>query len=435
MQADGVRQKGEVAGSFLLGLIESFASIYAIASDGLDLQLPAIDSDSWHPHELLISTLNKIERAVPDHQGLFFRAGMHFVRIWYEQGPGREMVRSTLDWLRANQDGVGYNSVVRGGSPEEVGWCRMRFLDERIGVAVFENVMPLAPEYIRGVFYGGCLLFDDVDYVDVAETHEPYDGLRSFLRTMVTVRFRLKPAAGGERHQSALARPADEAALADLDPERLAWQYRSLAARKAYDDEYYRSIGRLLEHAVGVIQHQKDAITKLSNTDPLTGIPNLRIAQQRLEQEQARAQRHRGRYAVLFVDLDGFKLVNDSHGHGAGDYVLKATAIRAASCLRRSDTIARKGGDEFLIVVPEVRRNVELETIANKVIAAIGKPIYYHDLALTVGASVGIAVYPDHARDAAELVERADRALYWVKRNGKNACKLYGEDCAEAGPA
>ena len=160
---------GEVSGSFLLGLIESFSNLYVIATNGLNLQLPDVEAEKWYPFSLLIDTLRSIEKTIPLFKDLFFRAGVNFLRIWYEQGPGKDMIRSTTDWLYANQNSGGYNSVVRGGTAEEIGWCRLLRIDLVAGIAIYENVTPLLPDYVLGVFYGGCVIFDDVDYVDVSE--------------------------------------------------------------------------------------------------------------------------------------------------------------------------------------------------------------------------------------------------------------------------
>ncbi len=185
--------KGEVAGSFLLGLVESFCHLDVFPEEETGLSSKEIRPERWYPHALLIDILHRLERIDPTSRHIFFRAGMHFLRIWYEQGPGKTMIHSTLDWLYANKESGGYNSVVRGGPPEEIGWCRLQTMDEQAGIAVYENVMPLHPDYIKGVFYGGCMLFDDVEFVDVEATSEPYALNPALSRTMLTIRFRLKP--------------------------------------------------------------------------------------------------------------------------------------------------------------------------------------------------------------------------------------------------
>ena len=424
---------GEVAGSFLLGLIESFSNLYVIASQGLNLELPEIDPQKWYPHSFLIDTLSGIEKTVPSYKELFFRAGVNFLRIWYEQGPGKTMIHSTMDWLYANQESGGYNSVVRGGTREEIGWCRIQSIDEEAGIVVYENVMPLPPDYVRGVFYGGCLIFDDVDYVDVTETHETYDPARSFYRTMITVRFRLKPVQGADDLDAVIESitPDDSSRLALVEKESLAWRYKNLLCRNRYDEDYYKAISTILAQAVKTIQVQHEEILLLSNTDALTGVPNLRIAKDRLKMEHARARRGGGKFAVLFIDLDGFKKINDDFGHNAGDYVLKAAAVRVSSCLRDTDTLARIGGDEFLILLPDTDVPSKALIVAGKVNIALGKPIYFQEQLLQIGSSIGIAMFPDHGDTPEEVIANADKAMYAVKKQGKNNCTVFSPDLAQ----
>jgi diguanylate cyclase (GGDEF)-like protein len=421
---------GEVAGSFLLGLTESFSNLYVIATSGLNLQLPAVEAGQWYPFDLLIDTLRSIEKTIPAFKDLFFRAGMNFLRIWYEQGPGKDMIRSTTDWLYANQYRGGYNSVVRGGKPEEIGWCRLLRIDIAEGIAVYENVTPLLPDYVLGVFYGGCVIFDDVDYVDVSETHESFDASRAFYRITLTVRFRLKPVQDFDAHTAALQRvtPDGVLSLRDIDTERLVWQYKSLAVRAGFDAAWHNAIGMILERAVKTILKQNEAIALLSNTDALTGIANVRVANERLQVEHARAVRNGSRYGILFIDLDGFKEINDAWGHLAGDFVLKTVALRAFTCVRCTDTLARKGGDEFLIILPDLKQTDDALVVARKVRGALQRPIYFEDQEVSISASVGIALFPEDGGSPEEIVNNADKAMYWVKRHGKDGFKVFAPD-------
>ena len=161
-------------------------------------------------------------------------------------------------------------------------------------------------------------------------------------------------------------------------------------------------------------------IERLAHFDMLTGLPNRALLIDRLNQESARAKRGARPFAVLMFDLDGFKKVNDTWGHGAGDQVLRQVGTRARACVRASDTVGRLGGDEFLAILPETTLE-GAQGVAEKLRAALREPYEVaKDTTANVGASVGIAVFPQHGTDAEDLQRAADGALYHSKREGKN---------------
>jgi diguanylate cyclase (GGDEF)-like protein/PAS domain S-box-containing protein len=165
----------------------------------------------------------------------------------------------------------------------------------------------------------------------------------------------------------------------------------------------------------------EEEILHLATHDALTDLPSLRLAMDRLVMAFGRARRHRKAAAVMFIDLDGFKTVNDTLGHDAGDRVLKQMAQRMLSCLRETDTVARVGGDEFLVIAPELNGSADAARIAEKVIRAISQPVITgRDEQAVVGASIGIALYPDNGEDADQLLKLADQAMYRIKNAGKN---------------
>jgi diguanylate cyclase (GGDEF)-like protein len=166
--------------------------------------------------------------------------------------------------------------------------------------------------------------------------------------------------------------------------------------------------------------HAEDALRDRALHDELTGLPNRALLGDRLTAAIAAAHRQHAQLSVLLIDLNGFKLVNDVHGHSAGDRVLVESAKRIAAALRESDTAARLGGDEFVVLLPATALAGAIETAwtLNEVIA---KPIAIGESSLSVSvsvsASVGIAVFPDHAGDAAALLAAADAAMYEAKRS------------------
>lgn len=161
--------------------------------------------------------------------------------------------------------------------------------------------------------------------------------------------------------------------------------------------------------------------------DTLTGIPSLRLCLDRLSNALVRTKRERGVLAVFFVDLDGFKAINDNYGHDAGDYVLQEVVKNITLCVRETDTVGRIGGDEFLVVLPKITNSSIAERIGASVIESIRKPIDWKDEQLLVSASIGIALYPNDGEESEQLIERADKAMFQAKRNGKNQYMLAKE--------
>lgn len=168
------------------------------------------------------------------------------------------------------------------------------------------------------------------------------------------------------------------------------------------------------------LQSQRDQIHHLANHDHLTGLPLWRLGKDRLEVVLAWAHRAQEKIALMFIDLDGFKTVNDSYGHDAGDYLLKEVAKRLKHQLRAEDTVARMGGDEFVVILGRLAEPQIAEQIAKRMIAAVVEQVIYKDQKMHVGASVGIALFPDHGSEVASLLAAADNAMYAVKRAGKN---------------
>jgi diguanylate cyclase (GGDEF)-like protein len=158
----------------------------------------------------------------------------------------------------------------------------------------------------------------------------------------------------------------------------------------------------------------------LANHDALTGLPSLRLCKDRLDRSLAEARRNRQMSVVMFLDLDGFKAVNDQHGHEFGDLVLKAIADRIKDEIRETDTVARIGGDEFVIILSSLPEITIAERIASSLIEQIGERIHIGKIDVMVSASIGISVYPENGATAEELIRSADKAMYRVKHQGKN---------------
>lgn len=167
-------------------------------------------------------------------------------------------------------------------------------------------------------------------------------------------------------------------------------------------------------------------IAQLAFFDTLTQLPNRRLFNDRLNQSLARAQREQSSLALMFIDLDKFKPINDTYGHEAGDSVLQAVARRIESSLRASDTAARVGGDEFLVLLPDLQSKDDALAVAEKIRLALEQPfVTSNGVTLLASASIGIAIYPDQARIQEDLLRLGDRAMYEAKNAGGNAVRLY----------
>jgi diguanylate cyclase len=159
--------------------------------------------------------------------------------------------------------------------------------------------------------------------------------------------------------------------------------------------------------------------------DALTGLPNRVLLADRLAQATAQSERYSRGFAVLVVDLDRFKSINDSLGHLAGDDMLKIVAQRLSGLLRKADTLARLGGDEFVLVLNEISGPRDAETVATKVLAGLAEPVTLSGLDVQISASIGISVFPDDGLDAETLLQHADAAMYHAKKNGRNAFQFF----------
>jgi diguanylate cyclase (GGDEF)-like protein len=172
---------------------------------------------------------------------------------------------------------------------------------------------------------------------------------------------------------------------------------------------------RELADAYARLQKTEQALRNLAYQDNLTGLANRILGEDRLSRAIAQARRDKSFVAVLVIDLDRFKTINDTHGHTVGDEALKAAARRIQSCVRTSDTVARIGGDEFLIVLEGMQAPGGAERVADAIIEALAAPIAVDELTVTIGASIGIAIYPTHAEDLKTLIKHADETMYKMK--------------------
>lgn len=189
---------------------------------------------------------------------------------------------------------------------------------------------------------------------------------------------------------------------------------------------YLPHISEQTEEVVGVIIIAKDVtefkraesiLSVSANTDPLTDIPNRLYLEKKLELLTTNRERILDKFALLFCDLDGFKQVNDSHGHAVGDKVLHQVAKRLSKHIRNEDIIARYGGDEFVILISPLTDDSVISVIKEKIDRSISQPFDVAGIKIHIGISIGVSIYPDESNDVLELINQADRRMYQMKNN------------------
>jgi diguanylate cyclase (GGDEF)-like protein/PAS domain S-box-containing protein len=190
--------------------------------------------------------------------------------------------------------------------------------------------------------------------------------------------------------------------------------------RKGNVTNYVAIFSDITEH-----KRNMEQLTRLALYDPLTNVPNRYLLEKRLESIIRMSKKHNQSFALLFLDLDRFKNINDSLGHRVGDRLLKETAQRLKGLLRKQDTIARFGGDEFVIILPNLKHIREAVYMAEKIVESLKRPFCFNHQEVYISTSIGISVYPYDGTDKETLIRMADRAMYQAKKNGRNQYALY----------
>ncbi|MEE9259463.1 MAG: sensor domain-containing diguanylate cyclase, partial [Nitrospinaceae bacterium] len=204
--------------------------------------------------------------------------------------------------------------------------------------------------------------------------------------------------------------------LAVMDDKPLMNQERTMSILKLFGSRAGAEMER---------KRTEETIKKLAYHDPLTGLPNRMLLNDRLTMGLAHSQRNKTMLAVLFIDFDGFKKVNDTLGHAAGDELLREVARRLKGCLRRQDTVARLGGDEFILLLSEIHSSVDAARLAEKLIILGRQPVTVEGKDLHITFSIGISLFPDDGKDDKTLMQHADEALYEAKNGGKDRYQFY----------
>ena len=183
----------------------------------------------------------------------------------------------------------------------------------------------------------------------------------------------------------------------------------------------FRGIGRDVTER----RRLEQKLDEMATHDPLTGLPNRLLLNDRLAVGLTQAQRNDTRLAIMMLDLDRFKDVNDTLGHGVGDQLLRAAGERMTGLVRKSDTVARMGGDEFVLLLPQIAKIEDVTKVAHKILEAFRKPFVFGGHQIYTTTSIGIAIYPQDGEDAETLLKHTDTAMYWVKEQGRDNYELY----------
>jgi diguanylate cyclase len=183
------------------------------------------------------------------------------------------------------------------------------------------------------------------------------------------------------------------------------------------------------------LQGANDQLRTIALYDNLTGLPNRFLLEDRLRQAALHSDRTGKSFSLMFVDLDDFKPVNDSYGHAIGDELLKQVGSQLKQCLRKHDTVARTGGDEFVIVLEDIDNAKAATLIGEKILEHLARPIPVGPHAFEISCSIGISMYPEDGKDIATLTANADVAMYHAKKSGKRTLRLFAPDMRPNGPA
>ena len=190
-------------------------------------------------------------------------------------------------------------------------------------------------------------------------------------------------------------------------------------------NEINATLEHKIEQRTQELRFANEALTKLATHDTLTELPNRNLLRDRLQRSLAAARRENVRMALIFIDLDEFKSINDTRGHAVGDLLLMEAAKRMQDCIRESDTVSRIGGDEFIVLLPNIEAEQDVMRVAEKIRSVLNQPFELMGGSLHISSSIGIAICPEHGGDESTLLKNADTAMYYAKKSGGNTVTLF----------
>ncbi|MGJ8691662.1 MAG: hypothetical protein ACSHW0_04210 [Thalassotalea sp.] len=254
---------GEISGAFLLGLVESFGNSNLLNPQELNFDLYSVRPQNWYPYDYLMDALTLVQKLLPDSSSILFGAGVKFIETWYYQGPGKSSVFSGSEWIQVNdQTDGGYNSVVRGGAPSEIGWCKNIEVNEQEGYAFIENVMPLPPDYLAGVFYGGFLLFDDMVYFNTEIESITSDSSLNYPKTIIKLIFRPRNKAVSDQRLEELKNNEQSQCASLIEADEILWHYRHLSLLTEMREKYNQNITEILGKAFNNLRQSDEELLR-----------------------------------------------------------------------------------------------------------------------------------------------------------------------------
>ena len=198
----------------------------------------------------------------------------------------------------------------------------------------------------------------------------------------------------------------------------------SITAVKTESGQVTHYVGTMID--ITARKAMEEQMRHIAHHDMLTDLPNRILLSDRLQQSLAQAKRKKAKLALMYIDLDKFKPVNDNYGHEVGDLLLKAVASRLSLCLKReSDTVARLGGDEFVILLPNYDNEIDLARLAEAILKILSEPFLIEQNRIDISSSIGIATYPAHGIEVNALMKNADSAMYQAKHAGRSCYKFF----------
>jgi diguanylate cyclase (GGDEF)-like protein len=420
---------GEIQGAALLGIAAACATLHLFPPSELHVLTGHPDPASWYPLERLAH----IEQAIADKFAgaaiILEKTGGEFIKHCLAAECAGPPLGSGIDFLRRQRGAKGYGQIVRGNA-RAVGRFELAELDLAQGRALIVSSTPFNRDFERGLIIAGMLAPGDIAYAKVDNSRDPN-------------RFEIEFRPCVEGLGAAVPFLAPQAEDRDERPhergtaeEALYWRYQGLLDAQRRDRAFWLAVQAAQERLIQELQETSRQMHALAHHDALTGLPNRRGILLALSQEFSRAVRYDQPLSIAILDLDWFKQVNDTHGHLAGDEVLRAAATLFAARLRLSDAIGRLGGEEFLILFPGTTAG-EAGQAADKLRKALAEAQFPGRYGLfRVTASFGIAGRDD-AESPVELLRRADDALYQAKATGRDRVAVHapgGEFLAPPAP-